>query len=396
MKTLLASFLILVSVNSPASVIKEAWNSVNNPNRMQVTRNNRRYEVGKLNYKKNFYELPLTGKLETTPWSGDYWPTHKGGITFRWNDSDTYWEQDNYSYDLMTSVDAKGLISTESLSPAEKYDLFIGNYDFPLTKHERKRTKILKTIEDSSEYDPDFEIPSWEGLCHAWAPATLAYSNPKPVTLKNKDGIEVAFGSSDIKALLTYFLHYDKSAANFFLGGRCNTDFEKLRSDLRSGEITEEEFEAQMNSPKCRDTNAGAFHMVITNQIALLNEGFIVDVTRDLEVWNQPVHGFDSKILKEFNGASEGAARGTVKEVEILTQMYYTVEIDQEWTMVTPNYNSESSKSYHYRVELNMFNEIIGGEWIGSERPDFLWKQTIPKFSGFFKDLEKIYNESVK
>lgn len=396
MKRTLASFILLASINTSASVIKEAWNNTNNPNRMQVTRGSNYYQVGNYNYKKNFYELPTKGSLSTTPWSGDYWPTYKGGITFRWNAMDVYWDNERYSYDLMTSESAKSLVSTEELSPSEKYDLFIGRYDFPLTQYERSRTKIMKTIQDSEEYDSDFEIPSWEGLCHAWAPATLAYSNPSPVTLTNKDGVKVSFGSSDVKALLTYFLHYNKTATSFFLGGRCNTNFDDLKAELRSGEITQEEYEAQVNSSKCRDTNAGAFHMVIANQIALLDEGFIVDVTRDLEVWNQPVHGYESRIISEFVGASKGAAKGTVKEIEIRTNMHYTVEIDQEWSMVTPDYMSESVKSYHYRIELNKNDEIIGGEWIGFDRPDFLWKQTTPKFAGFFKDLEKIYDASTK
>ncbi|WP_127714195.1 hypothetical protein [Halobacteriovorax sp. HLS] len=395
MKATLATILILTSINTNASVIKEAWNSTNNPERMQITRGNRNYTVGKLNYIKDFSKLPTSASLETTPWSGDYWPTHKGGITHRWN---TYsWdESETYGYAIMNDDQVKSLSSTEELSPAEKYDLFLGRYDFPLTKYERERTNIMKTIEGSDQYDSNFEIPSWEGLCHAWAPATLGFTNPNPVTLKNKDGLEVKFGSSDVKALLTYFLHYDKTAANFFLGGRCNTDFEELRSQLREGSISEEEYEREINSSKCRDTNAGAFHLVLTNQIGLLNEGFIVDVTRDLEVWNQPVHGFKSRIVKETQGASEGAAKGTVKEIEIRTRMYYTVEIDTQWSMVPADSRSESFKDYHYRVEINRNNEIIGGEWLSSERPDFLWKQTIPNFSGFFAPLEKIYKESIK
>ena len=394
MKTTLSTLLVLVSLNSSASVLKEAWNNSNNPTRMQVTRNGQNYQVGNYNYQNNFYDLPLSGELETKPWSGDYWPTHKGGITNRWY-SDSYWESNDYSYDIISNDEAKSIIDTEHLSPAEKYDIFIGRYDFPLTKHERSRTKIMRTVVDSTEYDPGFDIPTWEGLCHAWAPATLAYVNPSPVTLENKDGIEVRFGSSDVKALLTFFLHYDKSAANFFLGGRCNTSFDDLLDQLRSGGITQAEYDRQVNSSKCRDTNAGAFHMVLTNQIALLDEGFIADVTRDLEVWNQPVHGYDSKVIKETLGASRGAARGTVKEIEIVTHMYYTVEVGTSWYFLDDYDQSESVLTYHYTLELNKNNEIIGGEWISDERPDFLWKQTTPEFSGFFKQLEEIYNKSI-
>jgi hypothetical protein len=43
------------------------------------------------------------------------------------------------------------------------------------------------------------------GLCHGWAPASITYAEPKPITVTNADGITIPFGSSDIKAQLTYF-----------------------------------------------------------------------------------------------------------------------------------------------------------------------------------------------
>jgi len=394
MKSTLLAMTLFMAMNSQASVIKEAWNNSNNPDRMQVTRNNRNFRIGQYNYVKTFSDLPLEGQLETRPWSGDYWPTHKGGITYRWNERS--WGSDAYGYELLESKDVSNLESTSTLSPAEKFDLFLGRYEFPLTKYERSRTKIMKTIESSDEYDSDFEIPSWEGLCHAWAPATMAFQNPGPVTLTNESGLEIEFGASDVKALLTYFLHYDKSSSSFFLGGRCNVNFEDLDQELNNGEITQEEYDRKKESMKCRDTNAGAFHMVLTNQIALLNEGFVADVTRDFEVWNQPIHGYESVILSEISGKSEGAAPGTVREVELQTTMNYTTEINQSYSQVIPSYSSNASKYYHYRIELNDKDEIIGGEWLEDNRPDFLWKQTIPEFTGFFAPLKEIYEESIK
>jgi hypothetical protein len=394
MKLSLLAMTLFMAMNSQASVIKEAWNNSNNPERMQVTRNSRNYRIGQYNYVKTFSDLPLEGQLETRPWSGDYWPTHKGGITNRWNDRS--WGSDAYGYDLLETKDVSSLESTAELSPAEKYDLFIGKYDFPLTKYERNRTKILKTVESSDEYDSSFEIPSWEGLCHAWAPATMEFENPKAVTLTNESGLEIEFGSSDVKALLTYFLHYDKSSTSFFLGGRCNVNFEELEQQLYNDEITQEEYDRKTESMKCRDTNAGAFHMVLTNQISLLNEGFVADVTRDLEVWNQPIHGYESEVISEISGKTEGAARGTVREVELKTTMFYTTEINHSFSQIIPGYDSNASKYYHYRVELNDKDEIIGGEWLSDNRPDFLWKQTIPEFTGFFAPLKEIYEESIK
>jgi hypothetical protein len=164
---------------------------------------------------------------------------------------------------------------------------------------------------------------------------------------------------------------------------------------LRKGEIRREKYEALMATSNCRDTNAGAFHMVLTNQIGLQDEGFIADVTRDLEVWNQAVQGFRSEIVEEINGASENAAPDTVREVVIETEMDYTVEIPHSFEG-RDNYGSIATAYYRYRLELDKTGDIIGGEWLTKARPDFLWKQDLAEFSGFFKPLEKIYKASVK
>jgi hypothetical protein len=349
-------------------------------------------ELFEFDYDRNFKGLPLTGQLQKLPWSGYYWPTNEGGITYRWN-KETDGPEEKYGYDLLTE-EAISSADSKTLSPAEKFDIFIGQTSFPLTNYERNRTNIMKTVAGSSNFQEGFKIPTWEGLCHAWAPATLAYDNPEPVTLKGENGKEMSFGSSDIKALLTYHLHNSKSPKTSFLGSRCNFDFKKLKEKLKNNEITKEEYEKSINAKECTDTNAGAFHIVLANQIAKRNQGFIVDVTRDFEVWNQPVIGYVSQVLGEKQGASEKAALGTVKEVTIRTWMQYVVEVRQGWEKEIVK-DAYRTITYDYRLELNNKGEIIGGEWLSETRPDFIWKQQTPKFSGFFKDLEKIYKKSV-
>ncbi len=390
MKSLLV-VLLLTSCQEKIqdSVSKErAWDWKNNPTKMGID-----YIVGKYKYSHKFAQLPTSGDLETRPWSGDYWPTYKGGITYRWNSSSSR-VKDRIGYKLLSKEEYL-TVDTKSLSPAEKYDLYIGNFENTLTKFERNRTKILQTIKGNPQYDEKFEIPRWEGLCHAWAPATIHYKSPKPVTLVGPSGIEVSFGASDIKALLTYFVHHYDSLHTYFLGGRCNVDFGKLRTKLNTKKITKEEFDKEMQRNECLDTNAGAFHIVLTNQIALMKEGFIVDVTRDFEVWNQAVHGFETKVLSEKMGKSENAAPGTVKEVTVRTKMYYTVEVDHSWEQTVPTSRSERVAYYEYRLELNKNGEIIGGEWLSEDRPDFLWNSVIPEFKGYFKELKRVYEESI-
>ena len=55
-------------------------------------------------------------------------------------------------------------VDPRTLSPAEKYDLY-GDKNWTLTKWERKRTGILKTVR-VLEYVSGHKIPKWFGLCH--------------------------------------------------------------------------------------------------------------------------------------------------------------------------------------------------------------------------------------
>ena len=178
-----------------------AWNSSNRP------------ELFEDSYERSFEQLPAKGQLSKRPWSGNYWATYTGGINYRWNKNLKVSEKhERYSYEIPNydDLDSAG-VPVKYMSPAEKFDIFIGKKSFDLVKYERSRTKVMKTVEGSEEHEKSFEIPTWEGLCHAWAPATLVYDNIGPVTLTNIDGIEVQFGSSDVKALLTYHLHMNRA-----------------------------------------------------------------------------------------------------------------------------------------------------------------------------------------
>jgi len=362
----------------------------------------------KVDYERNFSKLPLTGKLTKRPWNGNYWPTYRGGITYRWNQprpvdmvEDSH---PRYHYDLLKPEELE-IADTKVLSPAEKYDIFMGKEDFPLTSFEKRRTNISKTNPLSEDYDEEFDIPTWEGLCHAWAPAALLYKEPGAVTMEGPTGKKVKFGASDVKALLIYFLQVNRrpeQTKTKFLGTRCYLDFEKHKEKLDEGEITQEEFDAAINESNCTDSNAGAFHMVLSNQIALMDEGFIADVFRFSEVWNYPVYWYESNVIEEKEGASEGAAEGTVKEVRIVTlikhayslnQSWYPLGQDTEWRSYFDNVYGK--KKYEYTIELDDKGNIIGGAWISDDRPDFVWKQKLPDFRGFFAPLKEIYEKSL-
>ena len=361
--------LVFVLAFSQAAFSFSAWDNQNNPKKFAS------------NYIVKFSKLKKAGKLTTLPWSGDYWPTYKGGITYRWAKRENV-ESRRWNYRLPTLRQLKKM-DLSTLSPSEKWDIYNGDLNFGLTKYERKRTGVL--VKNN--------IPKWEGLCHAWAPATVLYKNPKPITVKAPNGLKVPFGSSDIKALLTYHGHLSKSYKTNFLGSRCSLDFKQLEKDYKAGRISKRQLNRSMESKACADTNAGAFHVVLANQIAKRRESFILDITRDAEVWNQAVYSYKTKVLKTKRGASSGAARGTKKEVTVSTSVTYIQEVPQTWKKEI-NKKAFGRAVYKYRLELNKRGEIIGGAWLSHGRPDFIWKQTKPAWTGFLAKLKKLYNKS--
>ena len=85
-----------------------------------------------------------------------------------------------------------------------------------------------------------------------------------PVTIPTEYG-DITFEVGDIKALFS--IAYDRTQAAL-IGGRCN-DFE-VKRDEKTGRIINE---------NCRDLNAGAFHVSMTNLLGIQRRGFVEDRT---------------------------------------------------------------------------------------------------------------------
>ncbi len=549
-------FLVSACVPKSESRLKETWNAANNPVKMMAEKNE---------FETNFAKLPTSGRPSKMPWSDHYWPTYHGGIAYRWDDAKTKQlsqlvynstdrkfagQLDNdvqlqkarsevlgfnpYTKEQLEAMDKdqrSKLIST--LSPAEKLDIYRGAFDYPTVKSERERTEILSTLRTlpnaegtgfnpNPEYKEGNKIPTWFGICHAWAPATILFEEPGPLTVQSTDGYEIRWAASDIKALLSHAIDVDSSQqrTNDFMAERCNNDMSasaqkqllELVDGLEMGKLasiekqvnalvelrlydyptnlaiasyfynyapTQEEaklgfqklFErfqdrfdpnsstrqklkvAYANSlthfpkagkpeeldrkklkedlvkeaeiPACNDTNAGAFHLVLTNMMGIQQKSFGVDVTRDTEVWNQAAADYSSRVMKTFTGnqISAGAALGTDKELLIETRFRYTTEDGPGWNRFGDNVhlqkhhvsagdvvpgidanrdgdtNDEGDtpayKAYIYRIELDVSGNIIGGSWVSKERPDFLWGTGNFMFSSEFSDIQELYYESI-
>lgn len=262
----------------------------------------------------------------------------------------------------------------EKLSPAELYDISNDDFNYTLTR---------STLRKYSARDL-----WWEGICHGWAQAASHYPEPSPVIVTSKSGIRVPFGASDVKALLAMHEAYNYGGKFGFVGVRCRA----------SGKVEGEGDERDRNpnppspeiaeSPDCRDVNAGAFHVVITNMLGVLGKGFVADIDRFGDVWNQPITGFSSSVASEEAVTPEQRSYGIERRVRINMKMEYGEELkfytpaleaagNRNFVSKMPVTGTPSqknlTKNYSYILELDAVGNIIGGEWISSTRPDFLW-----------------------
>lgn len=315
-------------------------------------------------FTKKFSELPLSGKVNTSSyfWSGDYWALNKGNINYRWYAR----RKVGFNYHSPTKNEAKAWTISElaELSPSEKYDLFTGNYQYPLKQEVGKIA------------DPNALI--WEGICHGYSPASMNHREPRPKLMVNPDGIEIPFGSTDIKALLSYYYAYAfRSPDTHQVARRCF----KAKPTL-------EDIDCH------NDLNAGAFHLILANRLGREKKGFIADIERYEQVWNHPFVSYNSQVLSE-KPPRKTAAPGTIQEVWMRTKIEYVDRNGHDWhPVIGTSKQSYKTITYEYALEIDNTGSIIGGEWLSSRRPDFLWYTLKPRqFEGTLHRLGELLND---
>lgn len=325
-------------------------------------------------YEYRLTALPLKSILpkNKTPWSSSYWPRKKGSINYRWNTANpTGFKLRSPSRQQVLMMSTEQLAQ---LSPAEKFDLVQGNYTYPLSS--RVAANATKRAKD------------FEGVCDGWTASAIHFSEPAPVEVRNPDGIVIPFGSSDVKALMSYdiSINFAKGALGpVFIGGYCSAPLGMT-----------------MGLGNCKDVNPGSFHVVLANQIGLKQESFAADVDPGKETWNQPVYGYEFEIRGETR--ADGAARAYIVHAKF---MYAEDDIEGNdeimkifsWypTVGTPAY-AATTMELDYILEVDYAGRIIGGSWIGDSKrnhPDLFWISTKKiQWTPEFSILNSIYKPS--
>jgi hypothetical protein len=430
------SILLLIS-SAPHAFANDNWNQTNDPANLNA------------GYNYNFDQLPLSGSVDPahTPWSDNYWESDWGGISLRWNTLTV--EQRDPDLFAYTSVNKEALFSYVppsleqlrtmsrddliNLSPAEKYDILMGHYDYPTVYAERSLTS------------PDMK--DWQGICHGWVPAAINVAEPQPIDATNADGVVIPFGSSDVKGLLSYY--YGVTAYSYARGSRTvvrdgsnmqvldqvdsfdpfnwinlvanaviwnsNGRLANVDDSVDSAQCADPKFASAYGSlEKCiesfsfggtvdslnlveqvgarsskNDPNPGAFFVVLANQLGLMHQAFAANLNRSGhgdQIWNQPVSSYSTTVdydKRKNNGGNVG----------LTTTLTYVSEIPQTFTAVvgTPTERFETMV-FSYELDIDDNGNVTGGKWKHGTHPSFLWTHAKLPIRGYFSKLKSLFH----
>lgn len=325
-----------------------------------------------------------SGETKVAPWSDDYWAIFKGVLGARYGDEEFgYLDSWKESFDYIQSNPAISLFKTGSsseinkLSPSEKFDFLVGN-KMNLTD---RLWAQGKRYADRSETG---EVETWMGICHGWAPASYLVPRPrKSIEVLAHDGVTpIQFYPSDLKALAS-LLWASTSYPTNFIGGRCRSSQPQRDPD---GRIVDK---------SCSDNNPATFFLSTLNGVGVHGKSFVMDITNDYEVWNQPIRSykytlFNPTTQNTVNNLKDGIIelsdykndpfkKYRAKKAKYIVGVSMEVSYGVETAPDQQDINSEEHDEFGtiflmFDLELDEHFNIIGGEWYSEDFPDFLWK----------------------
>lgn len=376
LRTCAQAFLVagLVACHDDALVWKDtsstmsAWNQKNDP---RVALSAAPFEID-----FQFDPLKSHGSLSSEPWSSPAFGDETGGLAQRFLDREGYpWEFTPYSQSQLKSL-ARDKI--KALSAAEKLDIYLQRYE----SYDALNAARLQANPRAEE---------WHGLGHGVALASVLFEEPHPVSLTNPDGIAIPFGSGDIKGYLAMVASDIPSSEIVTVGERC----EERMADI--------DFSYDKPDDRCRDLNAGAWHVLLTNLVRPDSPtgGLIIDASEDYAVGNASIASYDStyEVLPELPA---GSAPTAVKAVRVRTTLAATeMFVGQGFDPVVGepgNLDRHFTYPLEYILEIDARGDIVGGRWVRVEaawyvtqKPDFAW---FPKSRLTLEQIRAFYANS--
>ncbi len=218
-----------------------------------------------------------------------------------------------------------------TLAPLQKYDLF-AKTALGVETHAANYEEHSPTL-----YDP--WAPAADGLCHAWAAASLLEREPiGPVTLSG-----ITFEVQDLKALLTKVYEQKKFVQ---YGQRFEADATSVYGDIY----------------------ADQFHQFMIEQLVNRSKPFVMDRDPGIAVWNTPVWRVSGHIEVDPNDR-------TLLHVSLMAESASPfVEDDLNFVGSKPQLNEYTYDLVGYPLVDGSY-EIAFGEWTGASvnyHPDFV------------------------
>lgn len=161
----------------------------------------------------------------------------------------------------------------------------------------------------------------------------------------------------------------------------------------------------------CRDVNPAVLHFAMVQNLsdaASPKRSFVVELSRDVEIWNHPAWGYTAKLGKPRALASDPLDRrvfraaGTTQLVDVEAKLLYVSGAAPQQSYPTDDGTALDWDDYDlrpwtypsldlaYTLELDASGLVVGGEWNEATNtrlalPDFFWR-TYGKVTDELKD----------
>jgi hypothetical protein len=314
-------------------------------------------------------KLPLRGALSKTPWVGSWWAYKRDGSAYRIHDDSV----DGFA-EYADQWDRWESREVADLSPAEKYDYYVGRadsieYDGMLERAKsvyeadqtvsdlmtERRTlirKLNKAIEDNRD-NADFNWQETEdGIRYLEVKDLIeekqAATEAGEITVDTAFEYEILSHGTVQFGVGSWYGHCNAWAAAAIMEPEPRQDtvvseipftaadvkayltelYMEIQSSFYGSRNDYHDDEEARGEIDFKDVTPATFHINFADRIGNKDQGFVIDRHTGSEVWNQPVRAFRSKVEALYETV-DGEAQSDEREVIYTVYGYNGAELDE-------------------------------------------------------------------